>query len=51
MQVLHGHVTLVSGDSSWSGSAGDLMVVPDAKHALEAQEDSAILLSVGKKNG
>ena len=51
VQVLHGHVTLVAGDSSWSGSTGDLMVVPDAKHALEAHEDSAILLSVGKKNG
>src|SRR6476661_10100607 len=46
VQVLHGHVRLVSGDTSWSGSTGDLLVVPDARHALEADEDSAILLSV-----
>ncbi len=50
VQVLHGHVTLVSEDSSCDGAAGDLMMVPDARHALKANEDSAILLSVGKKN-
>jgi quercetin dioxygenase-like cupin family protein len=51
VQVLHGRVRLVSGDTSWSGSTGDLVVVPDARHSLEADEDSAILLSVGRKNG
>ena len=49
VQVLTGQVTLVSEGSSWTGSTGDLLVVPDARHALEANEDSAILLSVGKK--
>ena len=50
VQVLHGRVTLVTEDSSWNGSPGDLMVVPDARHALKANEDSAVLLTVGKKD-
>ena len=47
VQVLHGHVSLVTQDSSQEGVAGDLMVVPDARHALRADTDSAILLTVG----
>src|SRR6476620_27794 len=39
VQALHGHVRLVSGDTSWSGFPGDLLAVPDARHALEADED------------
>ncbi len=27
---------------------GDLLVVPDSRHAVQAVEDSAILLTVGK---
>ncbi len=50
VQVLHGHVTFVTDDSSWDGSTGDLMVVPDARHALKANQDSAVLLTVGKKD-
>ena len=49
VQVLHGQVSLSANGSSTDGSAGDLMVVPDARHALKANEDSVILLSVGKK--
>ena len=51
VQVLHGHVTLVTLNSSCDGSPGDLLVVPEARHALKANEDSAVLLTVGKKNG
>jgi quercetin dioxygenase-like cupin family protein len=29
---------------------GDLIVVPDARHALEALEDCAVLLTVAKHN-
>lgn len=50
VQVLHGNVTLHTQDASWTGSAGDLVVVPDTRHSLRANEDSAILLTVGKKN-
>lgn len=49
VQVLHGHVTLMSEDASRDGSAGDLLVVPDTRHSLRANEDSAILLTVGKR--
>ena len=51
VQVLHGHVSLVSDGHSTDGATGDLLVVPDIKHALKAHEDSVILLSVGKRNG
>jgi quercetin dioxygenase-like cupin family protein len=46
--VLRGRVRLVSGGTSWEGREGDLLVVPAATHALEALEDSAVLLTVAK---
>jgi len=48
VQVLSGRVTLVAGETRWNGSPGDLLTVPDSRHALEAVEDSVILLTVGK---
>ena len=50
VQVLQGGVTLVTEETSTDGSAGDLMVVPDTRHALRANEDSAILLTEGKRS-
>ena len=50
IQVLHGRVTLVAGDTRWNGSPGDLMSIPDSRHALEAAEDSAVLLTVAKRH-
>ncbi|GGO23621.1 LuxR family transcriptional regulator [Microbispora rosea subsp. aerata] len=44
--VLRGHVRLSSGDASWEGRSGDLLAIPDARHALDAVEDSAVLLTV-----
>jgi quercetin dioxygenase-like cupin family protein len=49
VQVLEGRVRLTSGDLSWEGRRGDLIIVPDSRHSLEALEDSAVLLTVAKR--
>jgi quercetin dioxygenase-like cupin family protein len=50
LQVLSGRVRLV-GDSGFAaeGAAGELLVIPDERHRLEAVEDSTVLLTVGKR--
>jgi quercetin dioxygenase-like cupin family protein len=48
IQVLHGRVRLTAGQTAWDGRSGDLLIVPDARHALAAIEESAILLTVSK---
>jgi quercetin dioxygenase-like cupin family protein len=40
VQVLRGRVRLSSGGLSWEGCTGDMIFVPDARHSLEALEDS-----------
>jgi len=47
--VLHRRVTLVAGENRWNGSPGDLVTVPDSRHALEAVEDSVVLLTVATR--
>lgn len=46
--VLKGSVWLKAGGNSWQGKAGDLLIVPDGLHSLEAEEDSAVLFTVVK---
>lgn len=48
VQVLRGRVRISTADASWEGAPGDLIVVPQARHSLEALEDSAVLLTVAK---
>lgn len=48
VQVLRGRVRMAAGETSWEARSGDLLVVPDARHSLEALEESAILLTVAK---
>lgn len=46
--VLQGRVALAAGDQTWEGRDGDLIIVPDAPHSLQALQDSAVLLTVAK---
>jgi quercetin dioxygenase-like cupin family protein len=47
--VLRGRVRLVRGQDTWEAMAGDMLVVPEARHSLEALEDSVIVLTVAKR--
>jgi quercetin dioxygenase-like cupin family protein len=46
--VRRGRIRLVADEASWDGMAGDLLIVPDARHSLEAVEDAVIVLTVAK---
>jgi quercetin dioxygenase-like cupin family protein len=48
VHVLHGRVALAADGQSWEGRDGDLLIVPEAPHSLQALEDSAVLLTVAK---
>ena len=46
--VLQGCIRLVSGNASWQGKVGDLLIVPDGLYSVDAEEDSVFLFTVGK---
>lgn len=46
--VLRGRVRLHAGEDTWEGRAGDLLVIPPARHSLDAVEDSVAVLTVAK---
>lgn len=48
LQVLTGRILLRSGDTTWNGSVGDLLTIPDGLHSVDVIEDSVILLTVDK---
>jgi len=48
VHVLRGRVRLPARDVSWEGRPGDLVVVPDGRHGLEALEAPAVLLTVAR---
>jgi quercetin dioxygenase-like cupin family protein len=39
---------MTAGGQSWEARTADLLIVPDARHSIEALQDSAILLTVAK---
>lgn len=48
VHVLTGRVRLDGERTSWEGSPGDLLVVPQERHGLTALQDSSVLLTVVK---
>ena len=46
VQVLSGSVELHAYGHSQHGGAGELLVVPDARHGLRALDDTVVLLTV-----
>jgi quercetin dioxygenase-like cupin family protein len=49
LQVLAGRVRLTAGAAAAEAVAGDLLVIPDDRHALEALEDCAVLLTIAMR--
>lgn len=48
VHVLHGRVRLVAGPESWDGLPGDLLVMPERRHRVEAVQDSAFLFTTAR---
>lgn len=47
-QILVGRLQLRSGHDVWECAAGNLVVIPPARHSLKAVEDCAFLLTVAR---
>jgi quercetin dioxygenase-like cupin family protein len=46
LQVLRGRVEVTAGEATWTGTEGDYLVIPGARHSVAAVEDSVLLLTV-----
>ncbi len=46
--VLQGRVQLKVGEVSWIARTGNLLIVPQSRHSVEALEDSALLITIAK---
>ena len=49
VHVLRGRVLLAADGQSWEGRDGDLLIIPDSPHSLQALQDSVVLLTVAKR--
>ncbi|HET7195595.1 MAG TPA: cupin domain-containing protein [Nocardioides sp.] len=49
LQVLSGEVRISAGEESWSGMAGDYLVIPPLRHDLQAVSDAVVLLTVATR--
>jgi quercetin dioxygenase-like cupin family protein len=47
--VLSGEVRITAGEESWSGAAGDYLVIPPERHDLQAVSDAVVLLTVATR--
>ena len=45
LYVLSGRVELAAGPDRWQARRGDLLIVPDVRHTLDALEDSVVVLT------
>jgi quercetin dioxygenase-like cupin family protein len=48
LQILQGTVRLESAPLTATASAGELLIIPDARHSLHAVTDAVVLLTVAK---
>lgn len=51
VHVLDGHIRLSAKAASWEARRGDLLIIPDERHSVDALEDAAFLLTVAKPRG
>jgi len=49
--VLHGHIELADPIHTTTGQAGEMLLVPNARHNLRAVQDSIVLLTIARRHG
>lgn len=50
LYVLSGRVTMAADGATWEARTGDMLVIPSARHAVTAEEDSTLLLTTVPAN-